>query len=276
MIVAGRVSQKMAPVLRTDLRPDDGAQVGHLHGRVRLLGGMFNNYALVQGVDTVVPGRRVRTRVPSGPRDADARDRHPARPDRDRRDPPPPGRHRRRRRACTSTSAPAPRAPSPGRRTRATSTIGGSRCPADAAAATPVGRARAGPPRPSPSCCTARPSPGPAARRCCTPTASGYVELVAALRERRLLDLRRPVRRRLPGLRRPRRTCPPACAPSASRSSPTCSTTTRTGARLRVRVQVPEDDPIAAHRWSRAPRRREPTSARRSTCSASTSRATPT
>jgi NADH-quinone oxidoreductase subunit B len=39
-----------------DLRPDDGAQVGHLDGRVRIArGGMFNNYALVQGVDQVVP-----------------------------------------------------------------------------------------------------------------------------------------------------------------------------------------------------------------------------
>jgi NADH-quinone oxidoreductase subunit B len=50
------------------LRPDDGAQVGHLHGRVRLsTGGMFNNYAIVQGVDQIVPGRRLRARVPADP-----------------------------------------------------------------------------------------------------------------------------------------------------------------------------------------------------------------
>ena len=35
MIIAGRVSQKMAPVIRTALRPDAGAQVGDLHGRLR-------------------------------------------------------------------------------------------------------------------------------------------------------------------------------------------------------------------------------------------------
>src|SRR5580698_5467384 len=38
MIVAGRVSQKMTPVLRADLRPDARPEMGHRDGRVRVLG----------------------------------------------------------------------------------------------------------------------------------------------------------------------------------------------------------------------------------------------
>ena len=44
------------PGAAPDLRPDGRAQVGHLDGRLRVSsGGMFNNYAIVQGVDHVVP-----------------------------------------------------------------------------------------------------------------------------------------------------------------------------------------------------------------------------
>jgi NADH-quinone oxidoreductase subunit B len=55
MIVAGRVSQKMAPVLRTvyDQMPDPKWVISM--GACASTGGMFNNYALVQGVDQVVP-----------------------------------------------------------------------------------------------------------------------------------------------------------------------------------------------------------------------------
>jgi NADH-quinone oxidoreductase subunit B len=55
MIVAGRVSQKMAPVLRTvyDQMPDPKWVISM--GACASSGGMFNNYALVQGVDQVVP-----------------------------------------------------------------------------------------------------------------------------------------------------------------------------------------------------------------------------
>ena len=56
MIVAGRVSQKMAPVAAPDLRPDARAQVGASRwASAPARGGMFNNYAIVQGVDHVVP-----------------------------------------------------------------------------------------------------------------------------------------------------------------------------------------------------------------------------
>jgi NADH-quinone oxidoreductase subunit B len=55
MIVAGRVSQKMAPVLRTiyDQMMDPKWVISM--GVCASTGGMFNNYALVQGVDQVVP-----------------------------------------------------------------------------------------------------------------------------------------------------------------------------------------------------------------------------
>jgi NADH-quinone oxidoreductase subunit B len=55
MIVAGRVSQKMAPVLRQvyDQMPDPKYVISM--GACASTGGVFNNYALLQGVDKVVP-----------------------------------------------------------------------------------------------------------------------------------------------------------------------------------------------------------------------------
>ena len=55
MIVAGRVSQKMAPVLRQiyDQMPEPRWVIAM--GVCASSGGMFNNYAIVQGVDHVVP-----------------------------------------------------------------------------------------------------------------------------------------------------------------------------------------------------------------------------
>src|SRR4051794_23934062 len=55
MIVAGRVSQKMAPVLRQiyDQMPEPKWVIAM--GVCASSGGMFNNYAIVQGVDHVVP-----------------------------------------------------------------------------------------------------------------------------------------------------------------------------------------------------------------------------
>jgi NADH-quinone oxidoreductase subunit B len=55
MIVAGRVSQKMAPVLRTvyDQMPEPKWVISM--GVCASAGGMFTNYAIVQGVDTIVP-----------------------------------------------------------------------------------------------------------------------------------------------------------------------------------------------------------------------------
>jgi NADH-quinone oxidoreductase subunit B len=55
MIVAGRVSRKMAPVVRRlyDQMPDPKWVIAM--GDCASCGGVFNNYAIVQGVDEVVP-----------------------------------------------------------------------------------------------------------------------------------------------------------------------------------------------------------------------------
>ena len=55
MIVAGRLSQKMAPVLRQvyDQMPEPKWVISM--GACASTGGMFNNYALAQGVDQIVP-----------------------------------------------------------------------------------------------------------------------------------------------------------------------------------------------------------------------------
>jgi NADH-quinone oxidoreductase subunit B len=55
MIVAGRVSRKMAPVLRRlyDQMPEPKWVVAM--GDCASCGGVYNNYAVVQGVDEIVP-----------------------------------------------------------------------------------------------------------------------------------------------------------------------------------------------------------------------------
>jgi len=55
MIVAGRVSQKMAPVVRQVYDQMSGPKWVLSMGVCASSGGMFNNYAIVQGVDHVVP-----------------------------------------------------------------------------------------------------------------------------------------------------------------------------------------------------------------------------
>ena len=55
MIVSGRVCQKMAPVLRQiyDQMPEPKWVISM--GACATSGGIFNNYAVIQGVDKIVP-----------------------------------------------------------------------------------------------------------------------------------------------------------------------------------------------------------------------------
>lgn len=55
MIVAGRVSQKMAPVLKTIYEQMLDPKWVIAMGDCASCGGVYNNYAIVQGVDKIVP-----------------------------------------------------------------------------------------------------------------------------------------------------------------------------------------------------------------------------
>ena len=80
MIVAGRVSQKMAPVLRQIYDQMAEPKWVLAMGVCASSGGMFNNYAIVQGVDHVVPVDMYLPGCPPRPGDAHRRDPQAPRP----------------------------------------------------------------------------------------------------------------------------------------------------------------------------------------------------
>ncbi len=55
MIVAGRVSMKMAPVVRTLYEQMPNPKWVIAMGSCASCGGVFNNYAILQGVDRIIP-----------------------------------------------------------------------------------------------------------------------------------------------------------------------------------------------------------------------------
>ena len=89
MIVAGRVSQKMAPVLRQVYDQMMEPKWVISMGVCASTGGMFNNYAIVQGVDEIVPVDVYAPGLPADAADVAARHPHAARKGPHRGDHPP-------------------------------------------------------------------------------------------------------------------------------------------------------------------------------------------
>ena len=237
---------------------------------------MFNNYAIVQGVDQVVPVDVYAPGLPARARDADARHPHPARTDRDRRDPHAgatrpvrgAGVHDRAARRADRRRRPRCR---PSRSGSGAEVADATQSPAETAEPEPTGRAA--------------PSPSDSTARRCTDVTVSQVVLHASPRRpgragrrrcaARATALHRPHRGRLP---RPRRTrgLPDGIERRALRGRGQPAVAPRTPAAAACGCRCPSRRPGRAQRCStstRAPRR---WSARPSTCSASASTATPT
>ena len=79
LIVSGRVAHKMASPLRQIYDQMLEPKWVIAMGACASSGGMFNNYAVLQGVDKIVAGRHPRARLPAAAGGADGGDHPPAR-----------------------------------------------------------------------------------------------------------------------------------------------------------------------------------------------------
>ena len=226
MIVAGRVSQKMAPVLRQVYDQMMEPKWVISMGVCASTGGMFNNYAIVQGVDQIVP---VDVYAPGCPPTPETllhaiETLHQLIED---------GELMRRRAragaAPTSTSTRSRRQASrPGPAREQVSDVGRDRDRRGRVEA-PIDRA------------VRLRAPRRCGQTVVHPTREQYVDARQGARRRRLHDVRRPHRRRLPRPPRAQR-CPRAS--HAERFEVVVNLLDiGAGRRIRLRVQVPEDDP---------------------------------
>ncbi len=238
IILSGRVSIKMAPIIRRIYDQMLEPKWVIAMGACASSAGMFNNYAVVAGRRQVPAGRRLRARLPAAPRGADLRDHQAAGQD-----------HRATRRSAgaSATRRRAPRRQLP-----------------DATGLELIAQRR---PR-APSATTPSWAPTTPTSRRRSRSSPARVRDVLALPARR----GRASRTSSSSASTASTTCPRS---RGSASTTSCSRRARVE-RLDVKTRVTVEEPVVPQRRRPLPDRRTSRSARSTTCSASSSTATPT